>query len=301
MKLKLFACLVVGALVSVTSAVAAPEFTPFLSVDVNGYQNPDGLALPGPTETGFLPWDVETSLLAPWDLSTNASGISQVFATSMGNVTATIIGHTAGVRSARDRGAGANGGPGEFESLRQDFIYATRPADGFGQFWIELHLSGLLPDQNYEFTGFAQDVFNTQGDPTLDDSSFQSWTDIVRLGGLNGPGAWLDANVSLGAEYFPSIGGVNNPIPTAVRAPITGEDPMTLGVSGYHYSATFRSKSNASGELTIYTWADPNGYSGTQTVSLINGFQLGVAPEPGTFALFGLGLIGIAGLRRRAG
>ena len=79
MKLKLFACLVVGALVSVTPAVADPSFEPFLAVDFNGYVNSDGLQLPGPTEAGFQAWDIEDSLFAPWTNSTNAAGISQVF------------------------------------------------------------------------------------------------------------------------------------------------------------------------------------------------------------------------------
>ena len=184
MKLKLFACLVVGALVSVTPAVADPSFEPFLAVDLNGYVNSDGLQLPGPTEAGFQAWDIEDSLFAPWTNSTNAAGISQVFPTSMGNVTAMLIGHTAGTRAARNRGDGDNM---PFDEARQDWPFISRVENGFGQYWYELKLSGLTPGKIYEFTGWAQDQFNGAFD------SYQAWADLDKLDGNAGPGAWLDA------------------------------------------------------------------------------------------------------------
>jgi hypothetical protein len=298
MRLNLYACLaVVGALMSVTSAVADPEFDPFLSVDVNGWVNDfSGAVFPGPTQAGYQAWDVDGSAVSPWSLSTDAAGITMAF----GGVTAEMIGHTPpciagtncqnpamGSRSARDRGTPG----GTNAELRQDWTFLSRAHDGFGQEWIELQLSGLEPGKEYEFTGFHADHFNGE------EESFQSWTDLARLGGSDGPGGWLNDNVGAGAVYQPAIGGVNNPIPTAGRGLSTGPEP---GVGEeYKYSVSFRTFADANGIVTVYTWADPNSYSGTQTATLFAGFQLGLAPEPTSFVVFVIGLCGIAGFRFR--
>ncbi|MEP7362668.1 MAG: PEP-CTERM sorting domain-containing protein [Acidobacteriota bacterium] len=115
------------------------------------------------------------------------------------------------------------------------------------------------------------------------------------------PGAWLDANVSPGASYAAAIGGVNNPIPTILRALISGPD----SADPFAFASTFYSAADASGILTVYTWADPNNtLTTTQRASLLNGFQLGIAhdqavPEPSTLACVSAGLLALA-VRRRA-
>jgi hypothetical protein len=147
----------------------------------------------------------------------------------------------------------------------------------------------LIPGQAYEFTGYARDHFNGGTD------SWQAWSDRGYIG-ADGPGAYMDANFGAGSLYQPAPGGVNNPIPTKKRSPISGP----AAVDPYAHAATFRAYADGSGVLELYGWGDPNSYSGTQTASLLNGFQLGVAPEPTSLAMLVIGLLGMmVGGRRR--
>jgi len=290
LKLKLFACLVVaGAFVPVAQIVAAPAFTPFLAVDMNGYNAGGGQSI-GPTAAGYLGWEAAEGLFLDPSIdwgNSGAAGLTRVFPTSEGNITANIIGVAPNsFLGARNRGANA-GGLGE---LTQDFVFAQRGVEGFGQHFVKLTLSGLAPDQQYEVTAFARESFNGGAD------SFQAWTDRAALGGLDGPGAWLDAHFGPGSLYQPAVGGVNNPIPTLGRASTSGPD----SADPYAYSATFQSMADAGGVVTVYGWADPNSYSGTQTATLLNGFQVAVVPEPGGLLVFGVGLMSVLALRRPA-
>jgi hypothetical protein len=300
MKLKTYACLavVVGALVVVTQVVAAPVFTPFLSVDVNGYNAGGGQSI-GPTAAGYQGFEAAEGLFLPpaidWGNS-GAAGLTNVYTTSEGNVTANIKGIAPNsFLGARNRGANA----GASSDLDSDFVFAQRNVDGFGQHHIKLTLSGLTPGQLYEFTGYTREPFNGSLPPS---GSFQRWTSRDTLGGLDGPGAYMDTNFGAGSLYQPTPGGGNNPIPS-----LPGNGPLSRqATSGpdsadpYAWAHTFRAKADAGGVLELYTWADPDSYSGTQTATLLNGFQLGVAPEPTSLAMFAIGLLGIlfAGRRR---
>jgi hypothetical protein len=143
----------------------------------------------------------------------------------------------------------------------------------------------------------------------------QAWTDIAALGGLDGPGAWMNANVGPNATYqgiyedvdddmdpmTPAVEtntGYKNPIPTLRRSPISGTDHAG---NPYYYSATFGSIADAGGNLVVYTWSDANKYGGNdiQRATLLSGFELGIVPEPTSLVLVIVGLVGIAGLRRR--
>ncbi len=289
MRLMLTVCLALCALAIVSPASAAPTTTPFLAVDLDAY-NAGGGQVIGPTAAGFQGFEAAEGLfLDPaidWGNS-GAAGLTKIFATSQGNVTVNIVGVAPNSSlGARERGpnAGAQG------DLLRDFVFAQRDnAIGFGQNYIRLALSGLTPGQAYEVTAYGRDTFNGGTD------SFQSWTDINALGGVDGPGPWLDANVGAGASYQPAVDGADNPIPKLARTPVTGAD----SADQYAYAATFVSTASASGALTLYTWADPNSFTGVQGASLLSGFQVGVVPEPSSAGLLIVGLAGLGRLRRR--
>jgi hypothetical protein len=307
MRLKLYACLVaVGALVSATSAVAAPLFTPFLSVDINGY-NAGGGQSKGPTQAGYQELEGAQGLfLDPaidWGNSGTA-GLTKTFSTSRGNVTANLRGVSTQELGARNRGGDGTAYPSQ--GVYQDFVFAQRnftSGDNFGRNFVRLQLSGLVPNQVYEVTMQAREQAFNQPERTGDAAiaSYQAWTDMARLGGLDGPAAWLDANVGAGASYpgitqDPDPGTYKNPIPTLARSPVSGPD----NTDPYHYAASIFSRADASGRVVVYGWSDPNGLAPeVQGASLLNGFQIGVAPEPTSLVLFGLGLVCMADLRRR--
>jgi hypothetical protein len=290
MRLKLLVCLVFA--VAITTAqqmLAAPFFSPFLAVDIDAYNAGGGQSI-GPTAAGFQGWEnAEGLFLDPsidW-ASSGAAGLTKVFPTANGNITANMIGFVPNAsRGARNRGANSDVG----SDLTSDFVFAARDnAIAFGRNYIKLTLSGLTANQQYEFTGWARDHFNGATD------SFQAWSDLALLGGVDGPSAWLDANVGAGASYQPAVGGINNVVPHYERSPVSG----AAGADAYTYARSFVTNANASGVVTIYTWADPNTFSGIQGASLLNGFQLGVAPEPTSFVLCGLGFIGLVLQSRR--
>lgn len=298
MKLKLCVCLVLGILVAATQAVAAPIFTPFLSVDIDGQG--------GPTRAGFTSFPVASGGLTPWALQGGTTGINLLnVPTSEGNVSVNMKGIAPGSnRDARNRGANS----GALTEVTQDFVFANRGVDGFGQHFIKLEISGLSPGQTYEVTMFNRDHFN--GDASEMNSSWQAYTDRNALGGLDGPGAWMEANVGDGDPntlelYQPTYGtdpnaagyGVyKNPVPTLTRIRLSGPDDPN---DPYAYADSFFSTADGGGIVTVYGWADPQSYSGTQTVSLLNGFEVGLVPEPGSVILALIGVVSSIGLRRR--
>jgi hypothetical protein len=307
MRLKLFACIAMaGALMPVARVHATPLFTPFLSVDVNGANYGGGQTV-GPTQAGyqsinaFQGFDqLDPGYNPAEDWGTNApTGLSKTFVTGQGNVTLNLIG--VGLNyGARNRGANAGGQ----SDLYQDFAFAQRDgAIAFGRNYVKVKLSGLAPNTAYEFTGFAREpAFNAANlaDPADPGQSFQSWTDLGALGGKDGPAAWMDTSISNGYSYQPAVGGVNNPIPHYGRSQVAGPDALSTA-DPYFHSLSFATRSDASGAVTVYTWADPNGFGGTvQGASLLNGFQLGVfVPEPTSLAICSVGLIGMLFTRRR--
>jgi hypothetical protein len=321
MKRMPFACLiVVGALLFVTQAVATPFSTAFLSVDLNGANYGGGQTV-GPTQAGYQAWStfqgfdqLDPAYNPAEDWGNNAAaGITKVFATSQGNITAKLSG--VGLNyGARNRGANMGGLPG----LYQDFPFAQRDgAFGYGRNFIKLTLSGLTPNRAYEFTGLAREAaFNAANlaDPNDPGQSYQAWTDLATLGGLDGPAAWLDANgdpdpvsyqpVFTDHDMDPNTPvtntGYKNPVPIKGRSQVAGPDSLSLN-NFYFHSQSFVTRADASGVLTVYTWADPNGFGATvQGASLLNGFQLGNIPEPASVVLLAVALAGLAGVRRKA-
>jgi hypothetical protein len=291
MKLKLCACLLLGALAFVARAVPASASAPFLSVDIQGTNSTDDTGQPawGPLEAGYQEFKAAEGLFLDstidW-VNSGAVGLTNSFTTSEGSITANLKGVGTSL-GARNRGGNSDINT----AMTQDFVFVQRDnAIAFGRNYVKLTLSGLAPSTTFAVTTFARDHFNGGGD------SFQAWSDISALGGLDGPSAWLDANVEAGASYQPEVGGVNNPIPTLARSAVSGpaapDDP-------YAYAATFLSSSDASGVLTLYGWADPNSFSGVQGATLLNGFQLAAVPEPGSLILFAFAVAGVAFRRIR--
>lgn len=321
MRLKLFFCLSMAiALAFTTQALAAPVFPSILAVDVDLQRGPTGVT--GPTQAGFQSWHIvadadpfDGAYDPATDWNTNgglpavATGLSKTF----GSITANLGGATyngttrADSRSGRDRGANAGGNSDLYRDFVFEQIFNQASGENFGRNYIKLVLSGLTPNQAYEFTGFArEDAFNSTDftDPNAPSVSFQAWSDLNRLGGSDGPAAWMDAHVSPGAAYAPAIGGTNNPIPKLGRSQVSGPDSLSAA-DPYYHSASFLTWADATGKVTIYTWSDPNSpqIAQTQGATLLNGFQIGVyVPEPASLGLCGLGFFGliIAG-RRRSG
>lgn len=287
MKLKLLTCLLLGTMAFV-SQVGAAHFDPFLAVDVNGYNAGGGQTI-GPTAAGFSGLEAAEGLfLDPsidWGAS-GAAGLTRVIGPYTVNVKGVAPNSFLG---ARNRGANSDAN----SDITSDFVFAQRNVDGFGQTYIKITVSGLNPAETYEFTGWARDHFNGGTD------SWQAWSDRGRLGGLDGPGAYMDANFPATPPalslYQPAPGGVNNPIPTARRSPVSG--PSSADPFGY--AASFYTTADASGVVEVYGWGDPNSYSGVQSATLLNGFQLAAVPEPASFVLVAFGLAGVAFRRVR--
>jgi len=310
MKLKLCAGLLLSATLFVTQAAGAA----ILAVDIDLQRGPTGVV--GPTQAGFQSWKIVADAdpldgaydpLTDWNTNGGVPiGLSKTF----GSLTVNLGGATynaavrADSRSGRDRGANTGGNP----DLYRDFVFEqiANQASGasFGRNYIKIVVSGLTPNQTYNFTGFAREpAFNSVDftDPNAPSVSFQAWSGINKLGGFDGPAAWLDANVSPGAAYAPAIGGTNNPIPTLGRSQVSGPDSLSAGNVLYH-SATFSPVADATGKITVYTWSDPNSpqIAQTQGATLLNGFLIETVPEPASLVLVSMGALGllIAGRRR---
>lgn len=315
MRLKTYAYLAVGALLFATQAQAA-----FLNVDIDVQRPTSGVL--GPTQFGYQSWPMVADAdqlngsydpLTDWNLNgVGPLGLTKTFATAAGNITANLTGTTyngivlADNRSGRDRGAN----PTPTSNLDRDFVFAqiANQASGasFGRNYLKLVLSGLTPGKTYSFRGWAREPAFTGTEftsPTAPSVSFQAWTDLAALGGLDGPAAWQDVNVSPGAAYAPAVGGANDPIPHLGRSQISGPNSLAepvLGGNYFYFSSSFLTKADANGKVTVYTWSDPNDpqISTTQGASILSGFELTV-PEPTSLVLMGIGLIGAIVLGRR--
>ena len=109
-------------------------------------------------------------------------------------------------------------------------------------------------------------------------------------------GRWVDDDAN---SMTPDVDtGYKNPIPTLARRQITAFDHPG---DPYYYSVVFGSTADAGGNLVVYTWSDANSYNGSniQRATLLNGFELGIVPEPASLVMIVVGLVGIAGFRRR--
>jgi hypothetical protein len=299
--MKTFTCLAVCILMllSVGSASATPMFAPFLSVDVNG-----GQTTVGPTQEDWTGRNVLDGSLA-WSFSPSTLNNSYPVSTSIvssGQVDVALTGVGVTLASRDRMNPPWNGDTNAcchepLAHVYRDFAYSTRDTNiGFGRHYIEIEFSGLDVGQTYEITTLAYDQSST-GEGEAESAGYMAWS-------LFNPAQWMDDNIGSGENYQPAINGVNNPVPTKYRAPVSGGWPSNYGgfeAGMYHYSGSLRAKADSNGEIHVYGWADPNSYS-AQTISMIGGYEIGLAPEPTSLVLWGLGLIGIGlyGRRRRS-
>jgi hypothetical protein len=263
--MKIFSCLAVGLLFCVSSASAE---TLIFQRDFDGDS--------GATHVGWERHDI-TDLDVGLDFSTTST---------VGGHTVTING-TGNSMAALDRG-GPDASQPNYD-VYQDATYTTRnTANGFGRHYLQVVVSGLEDNTDYRVIPFHYDQNNAGAD------GWMAW-------GLENPAAWLDANVGPGESYQPAEGGINNPIPTLARGPMTGPWPGNFfdepELGGLHYTSPFWMTSSGTGTLTFYGWADADSYS-TQDISMINGLRITI-PEPASMILLGLGGLMLAGVVRR--
>jgi hypothetical protein len=109
---------------------------------------------------------------------------------------------------------------------------------------------------------------------------------------LNNPAQWcVDNNYPIGYD--------TNGMPPELAAAVLDLNPVMglraeLRGDAYVYSSTFSIVADASGQVTLYGWADMSSWVGNQHLPF-NGFT--VVPEPITVTLLGLG--GLAVLQKR--
>lgn len=238
-RLRSFVSILLIAILSVQS-YAAPTETAFLSVDIDGES--------GTTKSGWSGWDLSDGDVTDGVPIVNTFGSVTVTLTPEGDA-----GHASGGGDAYDRGSGA------IEPL-DDAIYAVRDTGiGFGQNLFILEFSGLNPSANYEITLLSYDPWSGDSDGyTAVDTTDPYPSDP-------------------GGNYQPAAGGVNNPSYGSLLARYAHTGPWVwTEETMYNYSASFFVEADVSGVITLYVWADPESYS-TQTVTLLNGFQLGLS------------------------
>jgi hypothetical protein len=261
-----------------------PAYSPFLSVDVNinqsgSYNN----------QSGFTAWNVAGG-------TSPGSPISATFG-SVG-VTLTARNSAGAAAGARDRGAL---GTDTWSSLYRDFYFiGHNSAVAFGLDYLRLDLTGLTPGQQYEFTGWTWDT----GSSTL--NNYEAWG-IVNpsnyLAGLGQNNGYSPQDVNFapgGANGVPALGRsfMGNSYPTDPNNPYASKAGF---VSEYASAAAFMFTADGSGNATIYAWNDSIAFTGQQA-AVINGFQLGLVPEPTTLTLLGIGaLLGLYQIRRHRG
>jgi len=296
-KLSIF-CLVLAVVAALSVPTSAkPFYTPFLKVDLNG-DNLDANQLPkeaNRTQPGWSGWDFQRSL------TTNT------YVKSFGSQTVQISGILAsgampGTRYRLQAPTTALG------KLHEDMFFVSTSASSkalLGLDYLRVDVVGLQKNTKYEFTVWNWDTaFNPNNDPCRPRQSDRMAWGVVNpatYGGYRvvddpcgGYGVYKNPVPILARpDYYGAPGPWEANFPYWNTAPVNGgsiPDPE------YYYSSSFIVTSNASGQISVFGWTDTYTWQGSYHAT-INGFALGLVPEPATVALLGLG--GLAMLRRR--
>lgn len=261
----------VSGLVCGVSAQAAFTYqqAPFLSVDLNGEGGPTQANVASANWVGWAPPG------GAWSPISQNFAVDTAYAPT-GTLNVTITAFGAGTNQ-RNRGLSSTEPLG---NMLTDFIYATRDTSlGLGGHGLVFDFTGLIPDAAYELTFFSFDSSNSG------DQSFMAY-------GIEDPRGW--------DTYQPEE---DSPAAILARVQATGPWPSNqpdddYDSRAYAYAGSFTAMADATGALRIYGWNDSNSYSGTQLVSMTNGFQVGLVPEPASLVLAGVGLGGLLFGRR---
>ncbi len=248
----------------------------FLSVDMNGgdaqsgnnnstNEGWDGTVNQPVNGVTWSPWGGRTTQggdgnFLPFNPTTPVLGLTHSFtaaAVTSGTVTVALnAGGTATGFNSRDRGAPT--GSANFGDMYRDLNFLARnTAQQLGAGPMVITLSGLNANTTYNYTGYSYD----DGSPGQ------------MVYGVTNPSTYDYAdtgNASTGTSY--------SALPNALAASLAGprlqwfaHDVPTNGDSVT--SSTFKFTSDASGNATIYEWANSI-TGGAQSATVLNGFQL---------------------------
>jgi hypothetical protein len=256
-----------------TTALADPWNSIFLQVDMDGGG--------GPTQPGFLSWPVPsmTSNTYQWISTMTFYPSNWVYSnqyTPTGAVTITVIATNAEYNiqtnvidpfpfwgdavqyspNGIDRGTMTNETWGP---LYEDFLCVSHDTMvGMGEDYIQLTVSNLAPNTNYEVTVWDYDESVSDGSPGY----YVAW-------GVQNPDPYGTNSFQPGFDTLPRL----------ARVPDGGGWPSQVNPNDqeFAYSKSFFVTTDANGSFTVYGWEDDDTWQTEQWVPF-NGFAIGVPP-----------------------
>ncbi len=152
-------------------------------------------------------------------------------------------------------------------------------------------------------THFLMQLYAANGVVTDSSSLTAVGNPVNSRGGANNGGyALILGTTTLGWAVNTTVNATDvggGPVTLQLRAWWAGADGKTY--TSYYETGTGDMRYGASSLLTLAVTGNPNGTPPTVPVGLtgLTGFQLVAVPEPSTFALLGLGALGMLAFRRR--